>query len=63
MLHKCCFWVRHIFGNYLWKLYFPKNYCAVTLMDMIIYEKCTIFVIAYGEMHDLLAMKGQASLI
>ena len=30
---------------------------------MIIYEKCTIFVIANGEMHDLLAWKRQASLI
>ena len=30
---------------------------------MIIYEKCTVFVIVYGEMHDLLAWKGQASLI
>ena len=31
MLHKRGFWVRHVFENYLWKLYFPKNYCIVTL--------------------------------
>ena len=37
MLHKCCFWVRHTFGNYLWKFYFPKNYCVVTNIYIYIY--------------------------
>ena len=63
MLHKCCFWVRHIFGNYLWKLYFPKNYCVVTLMYMTIYEKCIIVNIAYRKMHEYLAWKRKTSLI
>ena len=52
------FW-EIVYGNCI----FPKKCHVVTLMDMIIYEKCTIFVIVYGEMHDLLAWKGQASLI
>ena len=32
-------------------------------MYMIIYEKCIIFVIAYGEMYVLLAWKRLTSLI
>ena len=35
----------------------------VTVMYMIIYEKCIIFFIAYGEMHVLLAWKRLTSLI
>ena len=35
-------------------VFFLKKCRVVTLMDMIVYEKCIIFVISYGEMHDLL---------
>ena len=42
---------------------FLKKYCVVNLTDIIIYDKYVIFVIAYEKMHDLLARKGQASLI
>ena len=63
MLHKCCFWVGHTFGNYLWKQYFPKNYCVVTLIYiyiyMIIYMKMHHFDIAFGEMHELLIWKNE----
>ena len=45
ILYKCCFWVRHTFGNYLWKLYFPKNYCVVTLIY--------IYMIIYMKMHHI----------
>ena len=48
-----------VYGNHI----FPNKCHVVTLTYMIIYEKCIIFVIAYGEMHDLLAWKRQASLI
>ena len=57
MLHKRCFWVSHILGNYLWKLYFPKSYGVVTLTYMTIYENCIIFGFTYGEMHELLTWK------
>ena len=36
---------------------FLKEYFVVTLLYMIIYEKCIIFGNANGEMHDLLAWK------
>ena len=53
MLHKCCFLVRHTFGNYLWKLYFPKNYCVITLIYiyiyMIIYENASYLVLHLGK--------------
>ena len=39
------------------ELCFLKEYCVVTLLYMIIYEKCIIFGNANGEMHDLLAWK------
>ena len=57
MLHKCCFWVIHILENYFVELCFLKKYCVVTLLYMIIYEKCIIFGIAYGEMHEYLTWK------
>ena len=67
MLYKR-FLVKHAFGNYLWKLYFPKNYCVVTLIYIYIYIydyiwKCIIFGIAFGEMHELLIWKKCASFI
>ena len=55
MLYKCCFWVRHAFGNYLSKLYFPKNYCVVTLIYIytyiyiIVYENASYLVLHLGE--------------
>ena len=52
------FW-ETTYGNCI----FPKKCRVVTLTYMTIYEKCIIVVIVYGEMHDLLAWKGQASLI
>ena len=61
--------LKHCFGlNTFWEIVygnciFPKKCHVVTLMDMIVYEKCIIFVISYREMHDLLAWKWQASLI
>ena len=36
------------FENYLWDYVFLKS------VDPIIYEKCFIFNIAYGKMHELL---------
>ena len=54
--------VKHILENYLWN-YVSKKCCVVTLLYMIIYEKCIMFNIAYGEMHKYLAWKSQASLI
>ena len=66
MLHKRCFWVEHILENYLWSYIFQKkkkNYCVVTLMYMTIYEKCIMFNIAYGEMHEYMAWERKASLI
>ena len=45
------------------ELYLSKNYCVVTLMYMTIYEKCIMFNIAYGEMHEYLAWERKASLI
>ena len=39
------------------ELCFCKNCCVVTLLYIIIYEKCIIFGIAFGEMHELLAWK------
>ena len=45
------------------KLCFLKRYCVVTLLYMTIYKKCIIFGIAYGEMHEYVSWKRQASLI
>ena len=64
MLHKCCFWVRHAYGNYI----FPKNFCVITLIYIYIYIsdyiwKWIIFGITFGEMHELLAWKIWASFI
>ena len=59
MLHKCYFWVKHILENYLWNYVFLKS---VMLWPYYIW-KCIIFLIAYGEMHNLLATKRLASLI
>ena len=41
---------------------FPKKSCVVTLLYMIIYEKCIMFNIAYGEMHEYVARKRKLSL-
>ena len=49
MLHKRCFWVKHILENYLRNYIFQKNYYVVTLMYVTIYEKCIMFNIAYGK--------------
>ena len=42
MLHKCCFGL-----NKFWKIIletmFPKKSCVVTLLYVIIYEKCIMF--------------------
>ena len=51
------------FGKLFVKLYLSKNYCVVNLMYMTIYEKCIMFNIAYGEMHEYLAWERKASLI
>ena len=40
------------------ELYLSKNYCVVTLMYMTMYEKCIMFNIAYGEMHEYLAWES-----
>ena len=45
------------------ELYLSKNYCVVTLTYMTIYEKCIMFNIVYGEMHEYLAWERKASLI
>ena len=45
------------------ELYLSKNYCVVTLTYMTIYQKCIMFNIAYGEMHEYLAWERKASLI
>ena len=60
---KHYFWVKHILGNCLWKLYFPRKLYVVTLIYVIICKYNIIFGKAYGEMHDLLAWKRLASLI
>ena len=44
-------------------LCFLKKCCVLTQLYMIIYEKCIIFGIAFGEMHKLLTWKIWASLI
>ena len=56
MLHKLCFWVKHILENLFVERYLSiknkkikKNYCVVTLMSMTIYEKCSMFNIAYEK--------------
>ena len=51
------------FGKLFVKLYFLQEYCVVTMLYMIIYEKHSIFNIAYGEMHDLLDWKLYAFFI
>ena len=63
MLHKRCFWVKHILENYLRNYIFQKNYYVVTLMYVTIYEKCIMFNIAYGEMHEYLTWERKTSLI
>ena len=50
------------FGKLFVKLCFLKRYCVVTLLYMTIYKKCIIFGIAYGEMHEYVSWKRQASL-
>ena len=44
------------------KLCFPKKCCVVTILHMIIYEKRIMFDITYGDMHEYLTWKRQASL-
>ena len=48
------------FGKLMVELCFSKKCCVVTLLFMIIYMKVHI-LIAYGELHDLLAWKRIAS--
>ena len=43
------------FGKLFVERCFSKKYCVVTLLYMTIYEKCIIFGIVNGEIHDLLA--------
>ena len=50
------------FGKLFVGLCFLKKLCAVTLLYMNIYEKCIMFNIAYGKMHEYLAWKRKVSL-
>ena len=55
MFDKCCFLIKHILENYIWIYVSLKVLCC----DPIIYEKCIIFDIAFGEMHELLTWKNE----
>ena len=50
------FW-ETVYGNCI----FPKKCRVVTLTDMIIYDKCIIFVIAHGEMHTKFSCKNKGN--
>ena len=51
------------FGKLFIELCFLKKCCVMTLLYNDCIWKCIIFLVAYGEMHDLLAWKRLASLI
>ena len=53
VFYKCCFWIKHILENYIWIYVFLKVLCYDPII-IIIYEKCIIFGIAFGEMYEFL---------
>ena len=57
MLQKHYFLGQTHFGKLMAELGFSKKCCVLTLLFMIIYMKVHI-LIAYGELHDLLAWES-----